>query len=192
MDKYIVISNIGCYAEEISQRFANYRGIDRFPWPLDKNDLKKLDFLSDEAKKEAEGYLKNIKTLNIKEMYCSDFEYAYRYAKLCDLLDIKADLFLCRAETSEFDDIDKDKYAFMGYDYVLKSAAYSCIIYEKHLIDRIEKIVLNENGLFNDYLAVQKFAELREKAKKEHNSDGFEAGDSGIDFYAVALFLYKE
>lgn len=74
---------------------------------------------------------------------------------------------------------------------MLKDAAYSCIIHEKYLCDKIEKLELNQNKLLSSFQDARRFADLREQAKKENNEDGFELGSDGTDFHIVALFRYN-
>lgn len=165
----------------------DFRGI------LDKSELRKIYFLSDDNRKKAEEYLTLLSTIYLDNVFCSDFEYAYQYANLCKLLDINIELFLCRIDEdvcSKNRNINENHYVYLGYDYIMKEETYSCIVQEKHLIDQIEKIKLNDNGLLNNYNETQKFAELREEAKKKQNGNGFELGVSNIDFYPVAIFKY--
>lgn len=196
MNKYIVVSNDGWYAKGILEQFPNYQGIDRFPWPLCKEDLKKITYLPDREKACAEHYVKALGEINVIDIYCDEFAYAYQYAKLCNLLNIDADIYiskLCYDTISETQSmiVDDKEYLFIGYDYVLKDAAYSSLIHEKHLCDKIEKLQLNQNGLLSSFYDARRFADLREQAKIENNEVGFESGSDGADFHIMALFKYR-
>ncbi|MDE6626724.1 MAG: hypothetical protein K2K56_10220 [Lachnospiraceae bacterium] len=194
MDKYIVVSDDGYYAKRILEEFPNYQGIDRFPWPLGTEDIKKIEYLPDKDRACAKQYIKEMKGVGITDIYCNDFSYAYQYAQLCRLLKINANVYmsrLCDGKIPESGllEVNENEYLFVGYDYVLGDAAYSCIIHEKYLCDRIEKIELNQNGLLSSFQDARRFADLREQAKKENNGDGFEVGSDGTDFHIIALFL---
>ena len=189
MNIYIVISDNGWYAKNILQRFPNYKGIDRFPWPLSHEDFQELS-------KKMTINMKEMEEKDINGLFCDDYDYACRYKELCDLLNINAVIYMCKICSDAFSDnqikeIEGEEYIFLGYEYVMKDASYSCIIQEKHLIDKIKKISLNENGLFRSIADAQEFVSLRKIANKKNNGNGFELGEDGVDFYIIALFKCK-
>lgn len=207
LNQYIVIGNDGYYARRILQRFPNYQGIDRCLWPLQKEDLKRISRLSYEQKVSAEKCLKQMEgydewNINTgQSIFCGDDSFVRNYLTLCEILDVNAELFIGKLYSidheREFFEIYNKEYAFIGYDFVLCSGeysrfdgTYSCLIHEKHLIDKIKFIQLNENGLLCNLQDALKFAELREGARKQNDGIGFEAGD-GKDFDILALFKYN-
>lgn len=206
LNQYMVISNDGYYARHILQQFPDYQGIDRCLWPLQKEDLKRIGRLPYEQKISAEKYLREMGEYgewNInagQSNFCSDASFVRKYLKLCEILGVNAELFIGKLYSIEQEresfEIYNDEYLFMGYDFVLSSGnyshfdgTYSCLIQEKHLIDKIEFIGLNENGLLCSLQDALKFADLREAARKENNGIGFEAGDSK-DYDILALFKH--
>lgn len=197
MDEYIVVSNDGWYAKRILEEFPNYQGIDRFPWPLCKEELNKIANLPDKERAYAEHYANTIAGMNVTGIYCNEFTYTFQYAKLCKILKINANIYLSRLyynkiEENQLLEVDDKKYLFIGYDYILKDTVYSSIVHEKHLCDKIEELKLNQNGLLGSLKDAKRFANLREQTKIENNEDGFEAGSDGVDFQIRALFKYKE
>lgn len=206
LNQYIVISNDGYYAKRILQQFPNYQGIDRWLWPLQEEDLKRILGLPYEQKIAAEKCLRKIEeydkcSVSTRESnFCSDDFYVSQYVKLCDILGVNAELFIGKLYSVEqektFSEIYNKEYLFMGYDFVLSGGdyscfdgTYSCLIQEKHLIDKIEPVELNENGLLCNLQDALKFADLREQARKKYGGIGFEAGDSK-DFDILALFKH--
>lgn len=206
LNQYMVISNDGYYARRILQSFPDYQGIDRCLWPLRKEDLKRISRLPYEQKVSAEKCLKQMKDYDEWDMnngqskFCSDNSFVRNYLMLCEILEVNAELFIGKLysieQEREFFEIYNNEYVFMGCDFVASSGeysrfdgTYSCLIHEKYLIDKIQFIELNENGLLCNLQDALKFADLREAARKQNNGIGFEAGDSK-DYDILALFKH--
>ncbi|MCM1500887.1 MAG: hypothetical protein NC124_20710, partial [Clostridium sp.] len=124
MDQYIVVGNDGWYAGKILKEFPNYQGIDRFPWPIMKEDLKRIQDLPNAEKTCAQHYMEAMGDVNITAMYCDAFTYAYQYQKLCDILKINVDIYLSRLYDGTISEnqllaVDSKEWLFVGYDYVL-------------------------------------------------------------------------
>lgn len=199
MNKYIILNNAGWYADRILTKIPGYQGIDRFVWPLSDEDESRIQSLQNEEKDIAEQYMKEIigYMSDNDSIFCYSEKIIFQYMSLCELLGINVDLFVCEygidiQKEKKMLMIDNKQYIFQGYDYVLKNSTYSCLIHEKSLVDEIEKIQLNSNGLLNSLEDVRKFAELREIAKHKNDGVGFELGSGGVDFFALSMFKYQK
>ncbi len=194
MGNYIVVSNSGDYAKELLEQFPNYRGIDRFPWHLSKEDIAGICKLGKEKQAEAEKCLAKLMDMCIVDLCSEDFSYAYNYFRLSHILEIHADLLSCviyddKSAVVKEERTDTSRFEFLGYDYILSEAAYSCIIWEKRFVDQIENIPLNQNGLFNTFDEAKRFIDLREVAKKKYDGNGFEFGGPE-SYWIVAVYRY--
>lgn len=190
---YVVISDIGWYARKILEKYPNYRGIDRYPWPISAEDLKGIQGLSESEQSRLIFSWQQIDKLLDTEIFCADFNLVRDYVKLCNILHIDVQVLVCKIcadKPVEHEKLctDGKEYEWIGYDYGMKGTFYSCIIQEKELMDTIEKIELNENGLLRDFEDAKRFGVLREQVKAKFNGNGFEYGSAGVDFYAIALF----
>lgn len=203
-NQYIVVSNAGYYAERVLKQFPHYQGIDRCLWPLGRGDLERVRNLPDEQKRLAKNCLREMGeygTWSIhtgKSIFCSDNLFVKRYVELCEILGVHAEHFIGRLysleEEKTFPGCVGEDYLFVGFDFVLSSGdyscfdgTYSCLIQEKHLIDRVETIKLNENGLLCNLQDALRFGDLREQAREKYAGEGFEAG---AEFDILALFRH--
>lgn len=194
MNYYIVIGDDGWYVSKIKQKNPLYKGIDRFPWPLCKENIEQINHLPTEEKNIAESYLAKLSNVEVLESFIEDFSYTKDYYQLCGLLDMNVELYMV---IPYFDVLESNRitlleelYSFVGFDYILKNSTYSSIVHEKHLCDDVKKLTLNENGLFNSYLEAHEYSKLRDKCKKIYNIE-FEKGDC-TDFQIIKLYKYKE
>lgn len=187
---YLVISSDNWYARKILEKYPNYRGIDRYSWPVYDEDLKEIQGISESEKSELILSWQQIDRLLETEIFCTDFSLVQDYVKLCNVLHINVEVLACEICDDKPTELCSDnmEYEWLGYDYALQGSFYSCIVQEKELIDTVDKIELNENGLLRDFDDTKKFADLREQAKKKYNDNGFEYGQAGVDFHAIALF----
>lgn len=199
MNKYIILNNTGWYVNRVLTKFPEYQGIDRFVWPLSDEGEREIQNLQDEEKEIAEQYMQQITDYmsNNNSIFCYSEKIIFQYMSLCELLGINVELFVCSYETDIRKEkkmlmVDNKQYIFQGYDYVLKNSTYSCLIHEKPLVDEIEKVQLNSNGLLNSLEDARKFAELRELAKNRNAGNGFELGSGGVDFFALSMFKYQK
>lgn len=205
-NQYIVISNAGHYAKRVLKVFPHYQGIDRCLWPLRREDLERVRNLPQEQKMLAENYLREMgeyDTWSIhtgKSSFCSDNLFVKRYVELCEILGVHAERFIGRLysleEEKTFPGCVNQEYLFVGFDFVLSSGdyscfdgTYSCLIQEKYLIDKVENIELNENGLLCNLQDALRFADLREQAREKYAGAGFEAG-AGREYDILALFRH--
>ena len=78
MGQYIVIGNSGWYAENVLKNNPNYRGIDRFPWPLGEEEFREIYNLPDETQSKAQKCKSKIKSYNFEgdSIFCDDYNYA--------------------------------------------------------------------------------------------------------------------
>lgn len=152
--------------------------------------MKEIQGISESEKSELVLSWQQIYRLPETEIFCTDFNLVQNYVKLCNVLHINVEVLACEICDNQPTKLCSDnmEYEWLSYDYAMQGSFYSCIVQEKELIDTIDKIELNKNGLLRDFDDTKKFADLRECAKKKYNGKGFEYGQAGADFHAIALF----
>ena len=195
MNQYIVIGNSGWYVENVLKNNPNYKGIDRFPWPLGEEEVKNINNLPAEIQNKALKCKNKIKSYNFEGdlIFCNDYNYAIQYYNLCSILNMDTDFLLCKMNIDNIKDVfslfeNNEEFIFIGFDYILTGAAYSCLVNEKELIDNVDEIIFNEYGLLKSLADIEKFEKLRNQAIINNNGIGFETGKNGVDFIPIALY----
>lgn len=189
IDGYIVVSN--SFSQDTLGKCSQYRGIDRNAWPLYALDWKEVKKTSDGN--EIDISVEELDSIYNECIYHPDYDVVRKYVQFCHVLQEAVDVLACKicidCGVKQQELVLHDMhYEFMGYEYGMISSQYSCLVHEKELIDTIEVINTNEYGLLSCFDDVMQFVELRKIAREQYDQTGFEFGEEGVDFVAMAIY----
>lgn len=142
-----------------------YQGIDGDNWPLYGEGYSKLD----------EFFVEYIEKSWLDERFvdvCDDMHYIEKYTEILREKNIEYRILLCETE-KQFPQFDfKGKLRFIGYDYAYAGGSYYSAVLNDVVSQRIPEFrgfKLNEHGMFETILEVERFVLQRTEMRNSKN-----------------------